>query len=100
MYEGNHQYFTQNHNQNADKIVFFKKVGRLVNDVIIDDLMNRVLEVEHQGLQMRFTVPNSLNRFRVETFHTKEPETLEWIDGLPEKCTLWDVGANIGLYSI
>ena len=26
------------------------KVGRLVNEVIIDDVMNRVQEVEHQGL--------------------------------------------------
>ena len=76
------------------------KVGRLVNEVIIDDVMNRVQEVEHQGLQMRFAVPNSLNRFRVETFSTKEPETLEWLDRLPEACTLWDVGANVGLYSI
>ena len=76
------------------------KVGRLVNEVIIDDVMNRVQEIEHRGLQMRFVVPNTLNRFRVETFSTKEPETLEWLDRLPEACTLWDVGANVGLYSI
>ena len=76
------------------------KVGRLVNEVIIDDVMNRVQEVEHQGLQMRFAVPNTLNRSRVETFSTKEPETLEWLDRLPEACTLWDVGANVGLYSV
>ena len=76
------------------------KAGLLVNEVIIDDVMNRVQEVEHQGLQMRFVVPNTLNRFRVETFSTKEPETLEWLDRLPEACTLWDVGANVGLYSV
>ena len=33
---------------------------------------------------------------------TKEPETLEWIDGFDkkDKITFWDVGANIGLYSV
>jgi len=76
------------------------KVGRLVNEVIIDDVMSRVQEVEYQGQRLKFTVPNALNRFRVETFSTKEPETLEWLDTLPEGGTLWDIGANVGLYSI
>ena len=76
------------------------KVGGLVNDVIVNNAMNRVQEMEHNGLRMKFTVPNSLNRFRVESFSTKEPETLEWLDRLPEACTLWDVGANVGLYSV
>ena len=76
------------------------KVGRVVNEVIIDDVMSRVQEVEYQGQRLKFTVPNALNRFRVETFSTKEPETLEWLDTLPEGGTLWDIGANVGLYSI
>ena len=35
-------------------------------------------------------------------FFTKEPETLEWIDSFNDnkKIIFWDVGANIGLYSI
>jgi FkbM family methyltransferase len=49
---------------------------------------------------MHFAVPNWLCRHRVETFSTKEPETLEWIDAIPDGSVLWDVGANIGLYSI
>ncbi len=40
--------------------------------------------------------------WRIETFFTKEPETLEWIDNFEKKKDLifWDIGANIGLYSI
>jgi FkbM family methyltransferase len=76
------------------------KVGRIVNEVSVNDVMSRFKEVEHNGLHMKFTVPNSVNVFRVESFSTKEPETLEWIDALPEGCTLWDIGANVGLYSI
>ena len=49
-----------------------------------------------------FFIPNRLVEWRVDTFFTKEPETLEWIDGFEKKDNLifWDIGANIGLYSI
>ncbi|MDP6429132.1 MAG: FkbM family methyltransferase [Rhodospirillales bacterium] len=29
-----------------------------------------------------------------------EPETVRWIDQLPEGSVLWDIGANIGVYSL
>lgn len=38
--------------------------------------------------------------WRFETLFTKEPETLEWIDSFSKEDLLWDVGANIGIYSI
>lgn len=49
---------------------------------------------------MTFTVPNWISRYRAETFATKEPETLEWVERLPEAAVLWDVGANVGTYAI
>ena len=52
--------------------------------------------------EIKFFVPNQLLNWRVDTFFTKEPETLEWIDNFEKKENLifWDIGANIGLYSI
>jgi len=52
--------------------------------------------------QIKFFVPNQLLEWRVDTYFSKEPETLEWIDSFQEKDNLifWDIGANIGLYSI
>ena len=49
-----------------------------------------------------FFCPNKLIEWRVKTFHDKEPETLEWINNFKsnEKVIFWDIGANIGLYSI
>jgi len=44
--------------------------------------------------------PNELTQWRATTFFTKEPETLEWIDGFAEGDTLWDIGANIGCYTL
>ncbi len=33
-------------------------------------------------------------------FHSDEPETLAWIDGLSDGAVLWDIGANVGQYSM
>jgi len=52
--------------------------------------------------KINFFIPNQLVEWRVDTFHTKEPETLEWIDTFDKSGNFifWDIGANIGLYSI
>ena len=31
---------------------------------------------------------------------TKEPGTIAWIEGFTEDDVFWDVGANVGLYSL
>jgi len=61
--------------------------------------MNRSQEVCHDGLTLTFSTPNALNQYRADTFSTKEPETLDWIDEMPTGSILWDIGANVGLYS-
>ena len=76
------------------------KVGRIAFEQMVNQAMQRTQVVTHQGLEMRFSVPNQLNHFRVTTFATKEPETLEWIDQLPENSLVWDIGANVGLYTV
>ena len=52
--------------------------------------------------KIKFFVPNQVTNWRVDTYFSKEPETLEWIDSFEKKDNLifWDIGANIGLYSI
>ena len=49
-----------------------------------------------------FFIPNQVTDWRTNTFFSKEPETLEWIDSFnnQKKIIFWDIGANIGLYSI
>ena len=75
------------------------KIGRLTNDLIIENVMNRVISVNHQGIQLKFSTPNRITIYRAETFSDKEPETLEWIDKIPKGSVLWDIGANVGIYS-
>ena len=52
--------------------------------------------------KVKFFIPNEMTKWRVDTYFTKEPETLEWIDSFnkKEKIIFWDIRTNIGLYSI
>ena len=54
--------------------------------------------------KINFFCPNHLIKFRINTLFTKEPETINWINSFKKnknkKIIFWDIGANIGLYSI
>tara|TARA_A100001015_G_scaffold314785_1_gene425028 strand:- start:3869 stop:4735 length:867 start_codon:yes stop_codon:yes gene_type:complete len=56
------------------------------------------------GQKVIFFTPNQLISWRVNTFFSKEPETIKWIDEFDGKnkneVIFWDIGSNIGLYSI
>jgi FkbM family methyltransferase len=74
-------------------------IGRYFFEELLSTALNRTTSLSHNGTSLTFTVPNSTNHFRVETFSTKEPETLEWIDRMEPGSVVWDIGANVGLYS-
>lgn len=73
--------------------------GRYIYVQIVSNVMNRTQTLNHQGVSLTFAIPNALNQYRADTFSTKEPETLEWIDGIPKGSVVWDIGANVGIYS-
>lgn len=41
-----------------------------------------------------------LEQQRAQSFFYKEPETLAWIKSFADGDTFWDVGANVGIYSL
>ncbi|MBT2188572.1 class I SAM-dependent methyltransferase [Sphingobium nicotianae] len=43
---------------------------------------------------------NNAAGWRYATLLDKEPETIEWIDSFEPGDTLWDIGANVGIYSV
>lgn len=75
------------------------KFGRKISDIFAKTLFSSIKVVHCGGVQIQFVTPNQLCLWRVETFFEKEPETIEWINNHSEDDVLWDVGANIGLYS-
>jgi len=56
----------------------------------------------NSGKNLTFFSPNYLIYLLVRDFYEKEPETLKWIDSFQsnKKIIFWDIGSNIGLYSI
>lgn len=52
------------------------------------------------GESYRFYCPNRLTYWRARTMFTKEPDTLRWIDTFQAGDTLFDIGANIGIFSV
>ena len=63
----------------------------------VDD--RRLMTTTHGKFTVR--VGNTLERWRTDTLLTKEPETIAWLDDtISAKSIFYDVGANIGLYSL
>ena len=62
--------------------------------------INLVYDFKIDDLVIKVACPNRLNLYRAETYLTKEPEMIQWINTFDDKVTFLDVGANVGLYSI
>ena len=101
--------------------IFFFLVSRFLIfiDLIFRKIFNRYqfLPSIHEEIESRqyyekiihnkkiiFFCPSRQTFGRVQSLYTKEPETLNWIDSFQpnnsENIVFWDIGANIGLYSI
>lgn len=62
--------------------------------------MDLVYDCRKDGLDIKIACPNILNLWRAETYLTKEPDMIDWINTFDNSAVLLDIGANIGLYSI
>ena len=92
--------FTQKAIATTIRVFSSTRFGSYLLMMLINRLMENYSNFLYQGLSLSFAVPNNLTLYRVESFSTKEPDTLTWLENIPEESILWDVGANIGLYSI
>ena len=67
-----------------------------------NDLVTKKISHRNSSGEYRLTLftPNWLCWDRARTFSSKEPGTLAWIDEFGGKGAMFDIGANIGLYSL
>ncbi len=84
---------------------FFKKFFKKSFLVVIKEIIEKDLykDIYIQDQKIHFFIPNQLTEHRVNTLFSKEPETIDWINSFDvnkKKITFWDIGANIGLFSI
>ena len=47
-----------------------------------------------------YICPNDMTAWRAQTLFTKEPITIEWLNALTADDVFWDVGANVGMYTL
>jgi FkbM family methyltransferase len=56
--------------------------------------------VDARGQKITMRTDNKITRWRLRELTSKERETLDWIDGFDKNSVFFDVGANVGSYSI
>ncbi len=81
-------------------LLYLSPKGLRIIDVIISRILNRVRDIHHNQINIKIHSPNTLCDYRARSFFTKEPDTIEWLDAMGEESVFYDIGANIGLYSI
>ena len=63
--------------------------------------LGSINKVNSRGVSFKLVSDNWITKYRTRTFNSKEPEMLDWIDeNVRDDDILFDVGANIGIYSI
>lgn len=79
---------------------------RLYRMKMVEENSEVYTEIKHitsdkKTVKLSFFTPNEMCLYRVDSFSVKEPETLSWIDRFGgDNVVLYDIGANIGLYSL
>ena len=85
------------------KLLFFlmnNKLGIYISDSFLNSKINRTKRISIKNINFLLHTPTYLTNYRYRTFFSKEPETIEWIDNFEKNRVFYDIGANVGLYSI
>jgi len=56
--------------------------------------------VKIYGAEIAFAIPNEKNVYFVDSLKDREPATNDWIKGFEPGHTFFDIGANIGVFSL
>ncbi len=57
-------------------------------------------EFEEDGKVITFVTPTDISKHRAENILVSEPETIEWIKTFSADQCMYDIGANVGSYSL
>ena len=74
--------------------------GKFATSIGLEKIWNITFKNKNENKVYLFHTPNWLTEYRARTLFSKEPETISWIDGFPLNSVLYDIGANVGLYSV
>lgn len=72
--------------------------GCLKRDDFLELFPNDVIYTNYG--RIKFYSPSEILFWRSRSFFEKEPETIDWINSFDKNAVFWDIGANVGLYSL
>lgn len=67
---------------------------------LIEQQKDVVTSLEYSGKILKFLTNSPYPLKRVCTLEVAEPETIAWLNAIPSDEVLWDVGANMGIFSL
>jgi FkbM family methyltransferase len=81
----------------------YRRISRVLRQALWQDPeLVRIADdkVEVSGKTLVFHSLGQIPQRRALTLCTKEPQTIEWLETLGPEDTLWDIGANVGIYTV
>jgi FkbM family methyltransferase len=78
----------------------FLPKGRVITSSGLEKIWNKTYKQKVGSQTLLFHTPNWLTEYRARTLLTKEPETIAWLNRIQENSVFFDIGANIGVYSV
>ena len=79
--------------------VFGGSKATLISAQLAEELVPQISQMTDSGI-INFFCPGKMPEWRARTLLTKEPETIEWINTFGDKDVFWDIGANVGVYTL
>jgi FkbM family methyltransferase len=79
--------------------VFGRSRSALISAEVAEKL-TPIISQETEFGTISFFSPGKTPEWRARTLLTKEPETIEWINSFNGSDVFWDIGANVGVYSL
>lgn len=77
------------------------RLSRILAPLIdADALPEPIQTIDLNGVPARLFVPGAWPKRRADSALTKDPEMLRWLDQIGPDDVLWDIGANVGIYSL
>jgi FkbM family methyltransferase len=79
--------------------VFNKQLADSTSAELVEKMIPIITKSTKSGT-IKFFCPGKQPIGRARSLLSKEPETIEWINTFANNDVFWDIGANIGLYSL
>jgi FkbM family methyltransferase len=84
---------------------FYKNASKVLLDAIGDDVFTNesaslIYTADTKRGPIKFYCIGEIPLRRAKRALTKEPGTIAWVDTFGENDVLWDIGANVGVYSL